>query len=1341
MIEACYRYIFKIFPLLFLFSGVSISAQELIPSIQKYGVEDGLSHREVNSLYQDKTGIIWVGTRQGLNRFDGYDFSLFSKEKDGLSSNYISTIVGDSKGLLWLFQQYPNPSIDIFDPLEQKVIPFEEKFPDFDLFKFDEIDGRGFLPGADGHFFLRLIDRKTVIHYHADTGFKVIPLPDDLPPIKRFIISPDNIVWLLLATHQLVAFDLAGNQVHENDLESLFYARETGMNGFFVYQGPYENLKKKAFFIDWSNHVYPIPEENWDMPNAGYPSKAFVVNLVKEQLLNEFPRSLGVTDHFLDKFVDPYGQFGFESIRTYMADRSGRVWIGSSFGLLAVSLSPNKFDRKLYIEDFNLTNNYTCRGILRHGDYLLVNTDNRGLQVINNSTNVVGDFEPKDFLRYGIFKDRSGQIFTGGMQGGLKLLDSTFQTSWVSDSVEVWAFQQISSSRVLMGCEYGLAWLNTQDLWVQPFLDYGQFPQLRFARIIHLAQDAADNTWICSNIGLFRMDRTGAIVEKFGLDQTDDNFLPLENVQHLYIDGEGIIWLATSGNGLVRWDYNKREYRQFTRNQGLSNNNIYAVYEDNHQYLWMSSDFGLNRMDKKTYKILSFQEADGICHNEFNRISHYQGIDGTLYFGGLNGLTIFHPDDFFSQDSTLDAPLIISSVWQYDAPEQQLRSKYKALQQTNKLVIRPNDQMITLEVALLSYENIDKVEYAWKIEDVDRDWIYQKDRKIRLDRVPYGNYKLRIKGQSASGQWSRNELELELEVLRPFYLQFFFLLIIGLGVLFLALGAYRYRIYSLKKSKRVLQQEINLATVKILEDKKVIEGQAEQLRHLDKVKSDFYANVSHELRTPLTLIMGPIQSVISAKKVDDSTRQLLALALRQGRHLLGLINELLDLSKLDAGRMGLSPQTFELHHFLQQQITLFENIAEKKGIQLNMDYDLESPFYLILDQKKLEKILNNLLGNALKFTQQFGQVNLLVRKFEERIYFQVSDNGRGIPATDLAHVFDRYYQVKTKGVSEGGTGIGLALCKEFVNMMGGRIEVESVLGKGSSFSVEIPYQAVPKQELDRFIGEEKEKESQKGDYGQVPIATSSIQASKTKILVVEDHPELQSYLHYILDPLGEVTIAENGIQALEKLKNNSFSLILSDIMMPEMDGFQLLEFLKGSDEYRHIPVVMLTAKADTADRLKALRIGVDDYLLKPFYEAELVARVENLLANVNQKQVPGDAESESSAPQILRYEQEWLINLESTIQDKLGDFNLTAEVLASSMAMSRARFFREIKRLTGLTPNQYLMEARFQKARKLLELGEVSSVKAASYEVGFKQVKYFSQQFKKRFGRLPSEYL
>lgn len=543
----------------------------------------------------------------------------------------------------------------------------------------------------------------------------------------------------------------------------------------------------------------------------------------------------------------------------------------------------------------------------------------------------------------------------------------------------------------------------------------------------------------------------------------------------------------------------------------------------------------------------------------------------------------------------------------------------------------------------------------------------------------------------------------------------------------------------------------------------LIENQSVELKRLDEAKSRFFANVSHELRTPLTLILGPLGAVLKTGRLDGRDAALVQTAQQHSRQLLGLVNEILDLSKMESGKMKLQETTVSLQPFLRRLVGAFESHAERLGIRFVFEYKAKERLRVLVDEDKLQKVLNNLLSNALKFTpsNQGGAITVQVEEVGNVIRLSVQDTGRGIHSDDLPHIFERFYQTSlTNAPVEGGTGIGLALCREFAEVMEGRIWVTSTLGEGSRFCFEFP-----KKEVLGVGAIESGTADPETEFafevlppaqGLQKAAEGATTAGKTLpvVLVVEDNDSLRPYVKAVLDGQYRVLAAENGQQALDLLDAGSkVDLILSDVMMPVMDGFQLVEQLKKDKRYCHLPVVMLTARADLRDKLKALRTGVDDYLLKPFEEEELLARVANLLRNAagrTNDHIPETEQHETGAkradtagaPGVSTEDLAWLSDLEKTVERALNkDVQFNTDALAEAMYMSRTKFFQQVKRLTGMTPNEYVLAVRFDKARVLLESRSPHSVKAVAGAVGFKDVEYFSKQFRARFGKVPSEYL
>ncbi|MBL7781775.1 MAG: response regulator [Saprospiraceae bacterium] len=530
----------------------------------------------------------------------------------------------------------------------------------------------------------------------------------------------------------------------------------------------------------------------------------------------------------------------------------------------------------------------------------------------------------------------------------------------------------------------------------------------------------------------------------------------------------------------------------------------------------------------------------------------------------------------------------------------------------------------------------------------------------------------------------------------------------------------------------------------------VIQQQTEQLKSLDAAKSRFFANVSHELRTPLTLMLGPIHTLLKEKNWTDKQQRLLSIASQSGKQLEQLIGEILDLRKLESGNMKLHETPTEIRTFFNTYLAQFESLAEHKQIKFSYSVDAANGLMVHIDQAKCRQILYNLLSNAFKFTLPHGNISANVSIQNGRLHIQVADSGAGIHADDLPHVFDRFFQTSRPDKPvEGGTGIGLHLCQEYAHLFGGTIDVHSEEGKGSIFQVEFPVtwaNNAPSAEDHALV---LDGEAVLPANSAEALAVFVLDASMPTVLVVEDKVELQEYLRMILAEKYQVVTAENGQVALawltEQQKNGKPlpALILSDLMMPVMDGYQLLEKLKSDDNTRHIPVIMLTARVDVQDKLKALRIGVDDYLLKPFDEEELLVRMENLLKNQSMRQEYRVEESASAekTPLLSAADRAWLETFEAYVRSHLASDLLTVPVLAHEFAMSESTLLRQLKRLTGLSPLQYIQEVRLHEARALLENGTYNSVALVALKTGYDDPRYFSRIFRQQFGKSPSDML
>ncbi len=559
------------------------------------------------------------------------------------------------------------------------------------------------------------------------------------------------------------------------------------------------------------------------------------------------------------------------------------------------------------------------------------------------------------------------------------------------------------------------------------------------------------------------------------------------------------------------------------------------------------------------------------------------------------------------------------------------------------------------------------------------------------------------------------------------------------------LAAWSFFIYRSNQRRKALNIQLKTQAKKLQE-------QSDKLQTLYDYKNKLFSNIAHELRTPLTLIGNPIKSMLKSGEVNIKHRQRLQLVDKNIRSLSSTIYQILDLAKRENVALTAQPIGFNINELVQFIANDFCSSAQFKNITFNKP-DLGLALPVVTDGEKLMIVIRNLLSNAFKFTNKGGLVSIQLIDLGEEVAITIQDTGTGIPSTDLDKIFDRHFQVNPANLpKEGGMGIGLAICKEYMTLIKGTIMVESEVGKGSHFTIRFP------KTLESTINEETSAtfntlitQQSLEESVIVPIVTPSVEAISnisdevSSILIVEDNVDMSNYLHSILREEHDVYFAQDGQEALIFLKDHQPDLIISDYMMPNMDGLALVNHLKGDNNLAHIPIIMLTAQQNLDVKVNALRVGVDDYLLKPFDNRELTARVNNILSH--QRIIKSEQESEATTELIgandtmTVSELEWLEELETTALKSIYLMDYNVHQLADEMAVSYSRIFPKIKKLTGLTPNQYLTELRFREARKLLEARKYDSVKAVSYSIGYKNVKNFSKNFKKRFGKSPSEYL
>ncbi len=1292
--------------------------------IQHFTMQNGLPNDFVHTTTQDTAGFIWISTSYGYARFDGYKMSTLNQ---GLYTNYQTAsynnarlILSDQNGKIWISyftnivsDKTRDKLVEILDPISKTASPFDQVFKGIAPFKMKEIA----VLLSDAVFGIGIITTTGDIYCYDRQLRRIGKIPPLPPSYRSFAAMSHQALW-----------------VFDDNNRILYEIEKSGKISSLKISKPITSI-----CADQSDQLWMFPAsstEAWHK-SIGEPIEVMDLSDKKMLLSGDTLRCAAVDSKarlwctrgnqvfifdrngkllLSDFFGDTQGDMKNQSHALHIQmDNAGNAWISTPNGIYKLSLYESPFTN--YMTDQGIQD---VRGIVIDRDnHIYVNQ--LYLHQIDHGERVVANFQ-------GIGSIIDDNIIWSGCYTTIpsvikydiqtrKVTKITIDSSLVPDSGSVIIpYHSKKTGRIWLGGTKMLGHLRKEDKVITLFNNYGKFRELK-NKSINWFYENKEGLWLASSGGLYFLDESNDQIKEF------ISLLENINISHIYEDKQGVFWLATRGNGLWRWDREQNTVTSFTQNDGLSNNVIYAVYEDDYGYLWLPSNYGLMRFNKTTYDVNTYLPKDGIPHQEFNSTSHIRTADGRFFFGGLGGVTSFYAKDFLDHKND-NPPLRVTDFKKLNTKNGILYDYTENLLRNREVVLNPGERSLTLEVALLNYELPEGNRYAYWIEGLEKKWNYVNTNSIWIGQLPYGRYTFHIKAQDANNHWSNQEISIPVWVKMPFYRQWWFLLMVGLLLAGIVLLLVRWRIKLLQKNQRYLQAEVARQTVQIRE-------QAEKLQMLDEQKSRFFLHIAHELRTPLTLISSLIELFLQREKVDSNFSAFLQSIHKNAQHLLSLVESMLDLGRLDAKHLELIEQPVHFQSLTHRIFEMYESYAKLHGMAYRFHYQANDQLVLLLDRSKFEKILHNLLSNAVKFTPANGLVEMLVEEKETEIHISVSDTGVGIAADELPRVFERYFQTKSSRRATGGTGIGLNIAQEYAQLMQGTLHVESALNKGSRFSFHFPKKEaaaqgvmLPENGLDKLIKNTPSKNGKNKDQ---------------TLLVVEDNAELQALLWEIVSPDYQVIQAANGIAALDVLEKQPIHGIITDLMMPQMDGFEMIEKIKANDRWRRIPLIVITARANELDKLQALRIGVDDYLYKPFSPPELQARLHNLLSNKQRHIALNTTLEVDDTPNA---NQQWLIELETKalrLLHQKPDFK--SNDIASDMNISEVHLRRKIRNITGLTANDYLKEIRLQRARQLLENKAMSNVAAIAYAVGFTTPRYFTELYIARFGKKPSSYL
>ncbi|HKO80301.1 MAG TPA: ATP-binding protein, partial [Chitinophagaceae bacterium] len=753
---------------------------------------------------------------------------------------------------------------------------------------------------------------------------------------------------------------------------------------------------------------------------------------------------------------------------------------------------------------------------------------------------------------------------------------------------------------------------------------------------------------------------------------------------------------------------------------GLPNNTIYCILPDKSGKIWCSTNKGIFRLNPATGEINAFEKWDGLPGNEFNRTQKFLFPDGRMAFGGLDGYTIFNPADFDKPREALNVAVRLTSLQINNEPQDRLQPGSiikEPLSTLSSMRLPYNKNYLRFEFAAMLFNQPQKTKYRYKMEGADTRWIENgTSNVISYAALRPGKYKLLINATDNNGNWSNTFKELAIIIDPPFWATWWAYIIYAL----MAAGLARW--YFIYREKRI-KTEQNLAFEK---------REALRLKEMDEVKDRFFSNITHEFRTPLTLIITPLDKLTRDHSLPAPATQTLKTIQKNSHQLLRLINELLDFSKLNDGRMKVKLFSGELSLFLANCVQSFEAAAREKNIRFSYSSKDVEGFYLF-DEEKWEKIIANLLSNALKFTPRDGMVSVSVAGLpDERIRIEVKDSGPGIPADQQQKIFERFYQADSSSIRNyGGTGIGLSLVKELVELMNGTIEVDSIPENYSRFIAEIPVQKILGQET--VVSHPVETAS--------PSAMQNNEQDGPLIMIVEDNDELRSLLLENMSSRYRVIAAADGLQAWDIITSELPDIVISDVMMPGRDGFELCRLCKSDNRTAHIGFILLTSKATHDARMVGLETGADGYMTKPFHLDELELSTANLLQLQQKVRSQLQAQLLSNTPQVHlpAVTNPFLIHLYAEMDAKIDEPELGVDYLCKAMAMSRSTLNRKLKLLLDISPNDLIRQYRLQKATGYLTAG--MDIATTAYKVGFSSHAYFSQCFREQYGITPSDYV
>jgi signal transduction histidine kinase/DNA-binding response OmpR family regulator/streptogramin lyase len=1044
-------------------------------------------------------------------------------------------------------------------------------------------------------------------------------------------------------------------------------------------------------------------------------------------------------------------------IKAVYQDESGVIWAGTEKGGLS-KIDPESGRIKTYLnkpdDNKSLPSNVVLSVVKADENKMWIGTYGGGLSLFNKNTGKFSTIpeipdtanEKTSNVVWALHPDLSGKLWVGTWGAGLQLFNPKTKTFENFNIVEK-AYQSTNSVLSICRDYQGFFWVGT----------YGD--------------------------GLKKINPITKEVYHFRHKDDKPESL-IDNVVHVvFEDHERNLWVGTK-DGLDLFDRKNEEFIHFSTLQGLPNNVINGILQDDNQNLWISTNKGISKYNPATKEFRNYNIHDGLQGNEFNKGVCYEAPNGDFLFGGVNGLNVFNPNEIL--DNPFVPNVLLTGLKIKNEPvkfgeEEKILDKH--ISATSEITLPYNFSVLTFEFVALNFTKPEKNQYAFYLKNYDENWRYVSDqRTATYTNLNPGEYEFFVKASNNDGLWNEAGTSVKLTVTPPYWKTWWFRAIIvvliwsGFTLLFMLRTRMikrqkaelevlvEKRTHELKLQKSAVESqnlELEKQKQEILRQRDQVEEMTKKVHEADQMKLRFFTNISHEFRTPLTLILGPIEKLLNSGNIQQDIHHQLTLIHRNTLRLLRLVNEIMDFRKIETGRMKLRVTKNDMAGFVHDIYFSFNDLAKRN--QINYIFkcrhkDINGWF----DRDKVEKVVFNLISNAFKFTPPGGEIIVEVDKnetgndsgqqdFATDAVIKVIDNGRGISKEHLERIFDRFYQVENNHSTVWqGSGIGLSFIKNLVEIHYGDIQVESEKWKGTTFTVTLPVskEVFNKNEIVdslyadenfiaplRTISDINEDEIKK-------FEDSEDKTNKPSVLLIEDNADVRLYIREEIKNDYHVLEADNGREGLELACSNPIDLIVSDIMMPEMDGLEFCKQIKTNFDTSHIPVILLTARNSDDYKLKGLEIGADDYVFKPFNATVLSARIKNLIESRKKlkQQFSRDLSLTPKDLTITSPDEIFLTKTLEIVEKFMSDSEFNVDRLVEEVGMSRSVFYRKLKNLTGQSANDFIKTMRLKRSAQILRQNKLT-ISEVSYEVGFNDPQYFSKCFSKQFGLTPSQFV